>query len=106
MKKLIIAMALGCLLASPALALDLHAARAQGSLGEQADGYVAVLKPGSDVQALAADVNAKRKQEYARISKSNGQSASVVGTLAAQQIAGTLAAGSKYQSADGSWKTK
>ncbi|MDD3370385.1 MAG: YdbL family protein [Alphaproteobacteria bacterium] len=94
------------LAASPALALDLHGARGSGLVGEKADGYVTALKPSAEVSALVSDVNAKRKNEYARISKQNGQPIDVVAKLAAQQIVGNLAPGSKYQGTDGSWKTK
>jgi uncharacterized protein len=97
--------ALFALLALPALALDLHEARSSGLVGEKADGYVAALKPSADVTALVSDVNAKRRQEYARISKQNGQPVDVVAKLAAAQIIENLDPGSKYQAADGSWKT-
>jgi uncharacterized protein YdbL (DUF1318 family) len=91
---------------SPALALDLHGARATGLIGEKADGYVSALSPSPEVNQLVTDVNLKRRMEYERISKENGQTVSVVGTLAAPKIAGGLPKGAKYQAADGSWKTK
>jgi uncharacterized protein YdbL (DUF1318 family) len=94
------------LLASPAFAADLNSARAQGLLGEMNTGFVQVLSGGGDVQQLATEVNNRRKQEYERISKENGQPVDVVGKLAAQQIVNKLAPGSKYQAADGSWKTR
>ena len=97
---------LGALLAFPAWAMDLHQARTSGMVGEKLDGYVAVLKASPEVNTLVADVNAKRKQEYARISKENGQPVDVVGKLAAAQIINGLEAGSSYQAADGSWKTR
>ena len=97
---------LGLLVATPALALDLHSARNAGLVGEKADGYAQALKVTPDVQALVADVNAARQQEYARISKENGQPIDVVAKLAAQQIFGKLAAGNFYQAPDGSWKKK
>lgn len=107
MKRLAFMLSLLCAsVAFPAFALDLHAARGNGSVGEQADGFVAALKPSPEVTALVADVNAKRKQEYARISAQNGQSVAVVGKVAAQQIINGLPGGSSYQAADGSWKTK
>jgi uncharacterized protein YdbL (DUF1318 family) len=91
--------------ASPAFALGLHEARAAGILGEKKDGYVAVLKKSADADALANDVNDKRRQEYARISKEKGQPVDVVATLAAEQIINTLGKGEQYQDAGGSWKT-
>jgi uncharacterized protein YdbL (DUF1318 family) len=94
------------LAASPALALDLQGARSSGLVGEKPNGYVEAVKPSPDVLSLVGDVNAKRKEEYARISKENGQSVEVVGQLAAQQIISKLPAGSLYQGSDGSWKKR
>jgi hypothetical protein len=96
----------GMLLASPALALDLHGARSSGLVGEKTDGYVAAINSTPEVKALVADVNAKRKQEYARISKQNGQPVDVVAKLAAQEIITKLDPGSSYQGPDGSWKKR
>jgi uncharacterized protein len=97
---------LGLLVATPALALDLHGARSAGLVGEKADGYAQALNSTPDVAALVADVNAKRQQEYARISKENGQPADVVAKLAAQQIITGLSAGASYQTPSGEWKKK
>ncbi|MDD5586840.1 MAG: YdbL family protein [Alphaproteobacteria bacterium] len=92
--------------ALPAYAMDLHEARGAGLVGEKPDGYVAAVKPSPEVQSLVAEVNAKRRQEYARISKQNGQPADVVAKLAAQQVINGLPAGSLYQGPDGSWKKR
>jgi uncharacterized protein YdbL (DUF1318 family) len=97
---------LATLITFPAFALDLHQARASGLVGEQLDGYAVALKATPEVSALVADVNAKRKEEYARISKGNGQPQDVVAKLAAQQIISGLEAGSPYQATDGSWKKR
>jgi len=94
------------LVALPAFALELHQARASGMVGEKLDGYVTALKASPEVTALVADVNAKRSQEYARISKENGQPIDVVAKLAAEQIIIKLEPGSPYQGTDGRWKTR
>ncbi len=94
------------LLSGAAFALDLQQARTGGVLGERADGYVEVLKASPQAQALAVEINAKRRQEYGRISTQNGQPVDVVARLAAQEIAAKLPAGSMYQAADGGWKRK
>jgi len=100
----IILAAIAALWALPALALDLQTARGQGLVGERSDGYVAAIKP--EAKALVNEVNAKRKAEYARISKENGQSVDVVAKLAAEQVINNLAAGAMYQDANGNWKTR
>jgi len=57
-------------LALPAFALDLHSARAAGMVVETPDGYIAAAKPSPEVNALVADVNAKRKAEvYAHLER-------------------------------------
>lgn len=89
-----------------AFAMDLSTARRTGVVGEKLDGYVGVVKAENGVAELAADINARRKAEYERISKQNGQPVSVVAKLAAEQVIGGLPGGSLYQGADGSWKTK
>lgn len=108
MKKLFLSLMIvaGMLLTSPAFALDLHQARHDGILGEKADGYVAVLKKSPEAVALASEVNQKRRQEYARISKENNQSVEIVAKLAAEQIIQGLDSGDRYQDASGSWKTR
>lgn len=97
---------IGALMAYPAFALDLHEARSAGMVGEKLDGYVAALKTTPDVKALVADVNAKRQQEYSRISSQNGQPVDVVAKLAAPQIIKGLEPGSLYQDNDGHWQTR
>ncbi len=92
------------LLSFPAMAMDLQGARAQGLVGEKLDGYVQAID--GSAQALADEVNGKRKAEYARISAENGQPVSVVAKIAAEQIIANLPSGAKYQGVDGSWKTK
>lgn len=78
---------LGTLAAMPAYALDLHSARDAGILVEKPTGYVAVAKPSAEAEALADEVNAKRRAEYERISQKNGQPVDVVAKLAAIEIA-------------------
>ena len=97
---------LSTLAAFPAFALDLHQARSSGMIGEKLDGYATALKATPEVTALVAEVNAKRRQEYARISKQNGQSVDVVAKLAAAQIINGLEPGSPYQDENGNWKSR
>lgn len=98
--------AVGLFMSAPAFALDLHQARNAGIVGEKLDGYVAVLKPTLEAEALVSEVNQKRQQEYARISQQNSQPVDVVAKLAAQQIIIGLAPGAYYQDADGIWKKR
>lgn len=94
------------LFALPALAADLHAARAKGLVGETLSGYIAVVKDTPEAQAVVAEVNAQRRAEYARIAAENGQTADVVGKLASEQIINGLDSGEYYKGPDGSWKRR
>ncbi len=96
----------GLALAGNAYALDLAQARAQGLVGEKLDGYVAAVTPSADANAVVSDVNTRRRAEYEKISKDNGQPVSVVAKIAAERIIGGLPDGSYYKAADGSWKKK
>jgi uncharacterized protein len=103
----VVCMALSTMVAvSSAFALDLKAARAQGIVGEKLDGYVAVIKPSPEAEQLVQDVNARRLQEYERISKENGKPTDIVAKLAMPQVVEKLSPGSLYQGSDGSWKKR
>lgn len=96
----------GLFIASQAFAMDLTQARSSGVVGEKLDGYVAVVKPSADAQALVSDVNARRRAEYGRISGENKQPIDIVARLAAEQIIQNLPAGSLYQAPNGAWVKK
>jgi uncharacterized protein len=96
----------GMFLSFQVFALDLHTARSQGLVGEKADGYVAAIKASPDVETLVREVNAKRQQEYARISKENGQPVDVVAKLAAGKVIAKLKPGQMYQDESGGWKSR
>jgi uncharacterized protein YdbL (DUF1318 family) len=93
MKKLVLALLIATVSASAAHALDLRSARASGVVAETPEGYIKAVKPSAEVSALVAEVNAKRRAEYTRISKQNGQSVELVGRLAAPEIAKNAASG-------------
>lgn len=92
--------------ASAAFAMDLDQARSAGLVGEKMDGYVAAIQNTPDIGVLVADINAKRQQEYARISREKGQPIDVVSKLAAGQIITRLPAGASYQMPDGTWRKR
>jgi uncharacterized protein len=106
MKKLLPFLMIALMVSWPALALDLHTARAQGLVGEKADGYIAAIKPAPDIETLVREVNAKRHEEYARIAKQKSQSVDVVAKLAAAQLISKLGSGQMYQDESGAWKKR
>jgi len=97
---------LGMVISLPAMALDLQEARSSGLVGEALSGYVEPIVSRPDVYALVAEVNAKRKQEYTRISQQNGQPVDIVAKLAAEQIINRLDNGHYFKAPDGSWKRR
>src|SRR5687768_17130250 len=108
MKRTFIAalFALIALLASEVFAMELSQARAKGIVGEKLDGYIGTVVSSPDASAVVSEINARRRAEYEKISKENGQPVSVVGKVAAETIINGLPGGSLYQGADGSWKKK
>lgn len=70
-----------------AWALNLDQAKAQGLVGETPSGYLASVNPNpaSNVSQLINSINAKRKQEYNKISKKTGAAVQSVESLAGQK---------------------
>ncbi len=97
---------LGVFIAAPAFALELHQARSAGLIGEKVDGYIAAIASSAEVKNFVAELNTKRRQQYEKIAKEQGQSVDVVAKLAAQEVISKLPPGSAYQAADGSWKKR
>jgi uncharacterized protein YdbL (DUF1318 family) len=108
MKRTLIAaiFAIGVLISAQAFAMDLAQARTQGIVGETSDGYVAAVTASPDAGVVVSEVNARRRAEYEKISKENGQPVSVVGKVAAERIINGLPSGSYCKAPDGSWKRK
>ncbi|AMX02945.1 YdbL family protein [Microbulbifer thermotolerans] len=98
---------LSLLFTLPALAITLDQARNQGLVGEANSGYIAVVsKSTPELEKLVADVNAKRKAEYARIAKRNNIDIAQVAARAAEKLEARLATGHYYQDSRGRWVQK
>lgn len=108
MKKLISGLfSLTVLIALPAAAISLKEAQTTGLVGEANSGYIAVVQDSSpEVDALVAEVNAKRKREYASIAKRNNIDISQVAARAAEKLESRLSKGEYYQDNLGRWKQK
>ncbi|MFD1218213.1 MULTISPECIES: YdbL family protein [Microbulbifer] len=95
------------LIALPASAVTLNEARGQGLVGEANSGYIAVVQDSSpELEQLVAEVNAKRKREYAAIAKRNNIDISQVAARAAEKLESRLSRGEYYQDNLGRWKQK
>jgi uncharacterized protein YdbL (DUF1318 family) len=92
----------------PAGAEELPAAKQAGWLGERIDGYLGVVKADTppDIRALANEINARRREEYARIAQREGVSVDAVAQLAGQKLIDRAGPGEWVVGADGNWRQK
>lgn len=94
------------LLAGNAYALDLQTAKAQGYVGEQANGYLGIVKNASGVQALTNDINSRRRAHYEKIAQRNKTSLQVVETLAGKKAIDKTPHGQYVRDPSGNWVRK
>ena len=103
--SVVIAATLLALSAAAALAMDIGEAKSQGLVGETATGYVAAVKSSREVDALVADINAKRKAQYQKIANKNGISLEAVEVRAGQRAIGKTPSGQFVNRGSG-WEKK
>ena len=103
---LAVSVLLALAVAAPAHALELEQARAQGLIGEQADGYIGAVAPSPEANALVADVNARRRAAYGDIAAKNGTSPDAVAAVTAERLIARLPKGAFVQGASGGWVRK
>jgi uncharacterized protein YdbL (DUF1318 family) len=103
----VMAVVLWCLAGGEALfALTLDEAKTKGLVGEKANGYLGLVTPGSaEAQALAKDVNEKRRQAYEEIARRNGTDVSAVESLAGEKAVQNTKAGN-FVEGPGGWVKK
>jgi len=91
-----------------AWAIDLQTAKDQGLVGEANTGYLAaVSKPASsEVKALIADVNAKRKARFKNTAEKTKTTLPQVSNRFYELAVRRTRAGHYYQDASGKWKKK
>jgi uncharacterized protein YdbL (DUF1318 family) len=90
----------------PAFALSLDEAKANGLVGEKANGYLGVVVPGNpDAQALANDINHKRHQAYQDIARREKTHLHAVETLAGEKAIEKTKPGNFVES-PGGWVKK
>jgi len=92
----------------PGWAIGLEDAKSQGLVGEQPNGYLEAVAPNppADVRALIADINAKRRQKYEQVARTNGTSLDVVETLAGKTAIEKTPPGQYVRSPSGRWIKK
>lgn len=91
---------------SSAFALSLDEAKANGLVGEKANGYLGAVNPANaEAQALIEDVNQKRRQAYEDIAKRNGTNVQAVQTLAGEKAIQNTKPGN-FVEGPGGWMKK
>ena len=114
-RRLLIALTIGLSLAAGAAPAQTSAAKAavdaaktQGIVGEQADGFLGLVSGSADpaVKAAVAEINAGRMQAYRDIATKTGVTQAAAGEATAQQLIGRLAPGGYYRPLGGNWTRK
>ncbi|MEM7024389.1 MAG: YdbL family protein [Pseudomonadota bacterium] len=95
------------MLAMPVAAQSLDDAKADGVVGERADGYVGVVGSASgNIQGLVDQVNAKRKAKYGEIAKDRGTSVDAVAQIAGKKLIERAPKGTYVMGSNGQWRQK
>ncbi len=97
--------------AEPAAAkAAVDAAKAQGVVGEQSDGFLGFVNAGAasaEVRAAVSEINAGRRQLYSQAAAQNGVTPAAAGASAFRTVVqGRLKPGEFYQNAGGAWVKK
>jgi uncharacterized protein len=83
------------------------AARAEGQVGEQPDGYLGIVgTPNPALQRLVDDINIKRRAVYAEKARENNATLEAYALTAGCQAIARTVPGEKYRAPDGSWQTR
>ena len=83
------------------------AARAEGKVGEQADGYLGIVGAADPaLQRLVDDINIKRRAVYAEKAKENNATLEAYALTAGCQAVARTTPGEKYRAPDGTWQTR
>lgn len=86
---------------------DLASAKAEGLIGERPDGLVAVVSNSTPaLEAIVADVNAERMNEYRQIAQETDAPLEAVQARAGRQIIERLPSGQYFMDAAGRWRRK
>ncbi len=83
--------------------------KSAGLVGERYDGYLGLVsaeKAPNDVRQLVADVNARRREVYTKMSLSTGKSLTMISGLTAQKQYELAQSGVFFMDAAGRWYQK
>lgn len=107
---LILAALAATLAAGPALAQRdpaYAAARQQGLVGEQPDGYLGIVGAETpELRALVNNINIQRKKQYTQQAASGGSTVEQMAFVTGCNLIQRSAPGEKYRTPDGRWLTR
>lgn len=83
----------------------LPAAKAAGQVGEQADGYLGVVRPGAEAESITRLINQARRAEYQRLATENRINLGDVEAMAGKKAIERTPAG-QYIRLNGGWTRK
>lgn len=99
-------LAAGVFATGDAIAGPLDEAKAQGLIGEQADGYVGPVEGAGGAKELIDEINAARKAKYGEIAAKRGASPEDVAKIAGKKLIGRTPPGQYVRGSDGNWVQK
>ena len=107
-KKVFLALLISMMTVSVALASALTKPKADGLIGEQADGYIGLVSNDvpADIRKLVDETNAKRKAGYQKIAKKQGTSLAEVEKVGGNTAYQKTLKGNYYRDASGAWRKK
>lgn len=108
MTRIWMALLVSMLMVSVAVAGPLTQPKADGLIGEQANGYIGLVKQdvSADIRKLVNDVNAKRKAGYKKIAASQGTSLADVERVGGKTATEKTLSGNYIRNTSGSWRRK
>ena len=103
-----LALLISMMAVSVAAASALTKPKADGLIGEQANGYIGLVKQDvpADIRKLVNDVNAKRKAGYQKIAAKQGTSLSDVEKIGGNTAIERTLKGNYVRDASGRWRKK
>ena len=103
-----LALLISMMAVSVAEASPLTKPKADGLIGEQADGYVGLVRQDvpADIRKLVNDVNAKRKAGYQKIAAKEGTSLKDVEKVGGNTAIEKTLKGNYIRDASGAWRKK
>lgn len=106
--KIFLMLLVSILSVSIAVASPLTKPKADGLIGEQANGYIGLVKQNvpADIKKLVNDVNAKRKAGYQKIAAKQGTSLSDVEKVGGNTAIEKTLRGNYIRDGGGTWRRK